>query len=128
MRGARGVINFVFTGKGGGEWHLRVRPGVFTFHRGRADDATEVVTMSVDDFFRLLTGKISFMVAQMTGRLRIEGSGHAGIMLGVLTRQFQDSRHQSGAAGLVARLFTQLATELSGTNHRFPPVHGSSAA
>lgn len=125
MRGAKGIINFVFTGEGGGEWHLRMEPPSFTFHRGLAEHPRETVTMSVDDYFRLLTGKTSFMVAQMTGRLRIEGSGHAGIMVGVLTRRFQDARNLPGLAGRIGRVYTALATELSGTPHRFPSPTGS---
>ena len=124
-RGFEGAVLYEITGDGGGHWHCVIGAGTVHFHRGVHPAPRATVLLSVDDFFRMLSGDLSFMVAQMTGRLRIQGDGHASILVGALFTQIRQARAQSGAVGRVARLWSRLALRASGTGYRFAEPEGN---
>jgi hypothetical protein len=118
-RGAEGEYQVDLTGPGGGSWRWRIGPGRMTFLRGPAARPRATVTLGTEDMFRILTGKLTFLTASMTGRLGVRGDGHASVMFGGVLSRLRDSRHQRGRQGRVARAWLDLAARRSGTGLRF---------
>jgi putative sterol carrier protein len=125
LRGFEGAVAFELTGSGGGTWHLVVAGATARFHRGPHPAPRATVQMSVDDFFRLLVGKTSYVVAGMSGRVRVRGEAHAGLMAGALIGFLRSGRRRPGRAGRAARAWTDLAVALSPTGHRFEESQGN---
>ena len=119
MRGITGAINYTFTGEGGASWHLHLKEGRGFFFRGAHGSPIATVSMSVDEFFRLLTGQSSFMVAQMAGRVHVKGDGHAALLLGALIGSLRQGRRHHDRRGRFTRRWTDLAVRLSGTKYPF---------
>jgi len=89
MRGFTGAVNFEFTGDDGAVWHCVLDGESVVFGRGGDFDPRATISLSPETFFELMRGEASFAIAQMTGRVRVRGDGHAGMLLGVLIAQFR---------------------------------------
>jgi hypothetical protein len=118
-RGAEGEYQVDLTGPGGGTWRWTIGTGTMTFARGPAERPRATVTMGTEDMFRVLTGKLTFLTASMTGRLKVRGDGHASVMFGGVLSRLRESRQQAGRPGRVARAWLDLAARRSGTGLRF---------
>ena len=105
LRGFHGAINFEITGAGGGTWHLLLGPDGARIFRGRNPRARATVRLGSDTLFKLLAGETSFMVATMSGRIRVEGEGHGGMALGALVGNFRKAAGARGLPGRVARFW-----------------------
>jgi putative sterol carrier protein len=88
--GFNGVVDYELTGAGGATWHCNIRDAGITFGRGATKEPRATVSMSVETFFKLLRGELSYTVAQMTGRVRVRGDGHAAIVFGAVITQFRE--------------------------------------
>lgn len=53
--------------------HVRIVDGVCTVHEGVASDPDVSLTMSDDNLVALMTGKLSGVMAFMTGKLKVDG-------------------------------------------------------
>jgi hypothetical protein len=51
----------------------------------------------------LLAGRGDIAAAQLTGRIRIDGQGHAALVVGGLVAGFRDAGRQPGLRGFTAR-------------------------
>jgi putative sterol carrier protein len=118
-RGAEGEYEVELTGSGGGSWRWTIGAGTMRFARGRGSHPRATVTLGTGDFFRILTGKLTYLTASMTGRLAVRGDGHAALMLGGVLGLLRASRSQPGLPGRVARAWLDLAVRRSGTGLRF---------
>jgi putative sterol carrier protein len=118
-RGAQGAYNFVFTGAGGDAWHIEIGDGTMHWHRGLHPNARATARISVDDVFRLLAGKVSFLTIQMAGKLRVEGDGHAAMIFAGLIGRVRDLRNLEGRPGRIARAYLDFALRRSGTGLSF---------
>lgn len=103
-RAITGAMNLLFTGERGSEWHATFDGGRTGVQRGlhRAPRAT--LTMSDETFHDLLAGRLSYSVAQMTGKIRFRGSGDYQFFMGAFVQRFKDLHLERGAEGLVGRL------------------------
>ena len=80
MRGFTGAVNFEFTGDDGAVWHCVLDGESVVFGRGGDFDPRATISLSPETFFELMRGEASFAIAQMTGRVRVRGDGHAGML------------------------------------------------
>jgi nucleoside-diphosphate-sugar epimerase len=116
-----GTANLVFTGDHPSEWHISFRGGQLGFYRGLDPDARATTKMTEAVFFDLLSGKLSYSRATMTGKIRFQGEGNFGFLVGGIVGGFRRALHAEGPRGLPYRIFTRLVLstaqrEIGGTS------------
>ncbi len=113
--GFNGAINFEITGVGGATWHCVVGTGSLCMHAGAHAEPIGTVSVSVEDFFRLLVRETRCSTAALSGRLRVTGEAHVGAALAVLIEQLWSAYEEPGLAGWIARIWINRAMRLSGS-------------
>ncbi len=108
--GFAGAVNFELTGPGGGSWHALLGPDSVRFFRGAHAAPRSTVTIPAAAFADLLAGRSSWMTAQMTGKVRVKGDGHAGLLFGAIVEQFRARAEEPGWKGALARLWRRAVT------------------
>lgn len=73
MEGATAVFQFVLEGEGGGNYVLRFTEGAGVIEEGTAENPNVTVTMKVEDFVDMVSGKLNAMMAFMGGKLKLQG-------------------------------------------------------
>ncbi|HZO16016.1 MAG TPA: SCP2 sterol-binding domain-containing protein [Polyangiaceae bacterium] len=101
--GLQGEVNFELTGDNGWTWHCRLDSEGMIFRRGGGFEPVATISMAPETFAALMRGEQSFATAQMTGRVRVRGDGHATFILGAMVTQFRRASEQSGWRGKLAR-------------------------
>lgn len=117
MAGWSGVVNLVFTGAGGGAWHVEFEPGRTWLRAGAHARPRGTVSIAVPDFFRLLAGEASFATLLMLGDVTVEGEGLAGNVFWGILRRIRESAAKGGIAGWLGRRFVTQVLEASGTSY-----------
>jgi nucleoside-diphosphate-sugar epimerase/putative sterol carrier protein len=107
---AKGIdarVHLCLTGKGGGDFTIRVENdrAKITFDAPRPP--TSVATLPASLFLDMLAGRSSFATAQLTGRVRIEGDPVAGFLLGSMIARYQQLGEIDGVRGVATRAFTK---------------------
>lgn len=103
MRGLEGTMNLEFTGPDGGGWHVRFGDGRVRLGPGLASDARATVRIKPEDYLALVAGDLSYSVARMTGKIRVAGDGHFGILLGAFFENIRAAQSRPGLRGWIAR-------------------------
>jgi len=96
-------VHLDLTGPGGGDYTLRVGEGRVRLRPGTPRPANAVVSMRAATLLDLLAGRGDLAAAQLTGKIRIDGQGHAALVVGGLVAGFRDAARQSGWRGWSAR-------------------------
>jgi putative sterol carrier protein len=73
------TVQFNFTGREAGTWHVVVRNGTFDYAQGEASSPGTTVTADSDDWLRILRRELDPTMAFMTGKIKI--AGDIGVML-----------------------------------------------
>lgn len=73
-RGVNGVIQFVFTGDGGGSYYMVIRDQTLRIEEGDADDPTVTVTAPIEAWISVNNGETNPMGLLMKGQLKVKGS------------------------------------------------------
>jgi putative sterol carrier protein len=124
MRGLKGKMNLeLVDGEGG--WHLEFDEADVTIGRGLAADARATVRVKAQDLFAMIAGDMQMSTARMTGRFRIAGDGHFGILFGGFVGALRQAMAAPGIAGFVARKMITLAMRRGGYVPRRPRPAGS---
>ena len=71
--GVNKTIQFVLTGDDGGTWTAGIADGTCTVKEEPTEDASVTITMTPENFVKLVTGKLQPAMAFMTGKLKIKG-------------------------------------------------------
>ena len=124
MRGLKGSMNLELT-DGDGSWHFDFDDSDVTVGRGAKDDARATVRMKSQDLFAMVAGDMQMSTARLTGRFRIAGDGHFGILFGGILGALRQAMGAPGIAGFVARNVIQLALRRGGYKPRPVRVVGS---
>jgi putative sterol carrier protein len=106
--GFEGAVELVVTGEGGATWHAVLSRGTIHFHRGPHPAPRSTVRLPVATLVDLLTGKTSWMTASMTGKVRIQGEGHGGMMFAAMVAQFRSACERKDVRGMLARAWQRL--------------------
>lgn len=108
--GLDAVVHFAITGKGGGDWTIRVQNQKMTIERGIPRPPKSIATLDVPTFRDLVAGKQAYGTAFVTGKLRIEGDPSAGFVVPGLFARFKAETEQKGMRGKAVRTFAKLIT------------------
>jgi putative sterol carrier protein len=114
MRGLSGVMNLEFSGSDGGGWHVEFGDGKVLLARGLIDDARATVRVTPQDYLALLAGDLSYSVARMTGRVRVAGDGHFGMIFGAFVENIRTAQMVKGVRGAIARAVVARALRKGG--------------
>ncbi|HEY7536329.1 MAG TPA: SCP2 sterol-binding domain-containing protein [Thermodesulfobacteriota bacterium] len=77
------IYKFVLNGPSGGTWIVDLRKDTFGVREGN-EEAKCVVTMSDENFVKLIEGKLNAETAFMTGKLKLYGDMGLAIKFGKL--------------------------------------------
>jgi putative sterol carrier protein len=103
MRGLSGVMNLEFTGADGGGWHIAFDDGKVSMAPGLRDGARATIKLKPEDYLALLAGDLSYSVARMTGKVRVSGDGHFGMIFGAFVENMRAAQTMTGLRGAIAR-------------------------
>ena len=95
------------SGPNGGDLTLRTQAGRLRISQGAPRPADATVTLRADALLDLLAGKLDFAGAQLEGRVRLDGQGHAGLLLGGVIEGFRAAVKQGGVRGASARMLSR---------------------
>jgi putative sterol carrier protein len=73
------TIQFNFTGREAGTWHIMVTGGTFAYQEGAASSPNATVTVDSDDWLRILRRELDATMAFMSGKLKV--TGDIGLMM-----------------------------------------------
>jgi len=103
LRGFEGDVNVELTGDDGWVWHCSLREGSMRWLRGGSMSPRSTVSLAPRTMLDLLAGSVSYSTASLTGRIRVRGEGHGGLMLAALVSRFRALDRASGWRGTLAR-------------------------
>ncbi len=108
LGGFNSVVHVQLTGPRGGDFGVTARQGELRVALGAPRPPTAVVTLEARLFLDLLAGKADFATSQLTGAIRVEGEGHAGMIVNAMIAQWR------AKAGQLGQLRSRLPAFLSG--------------
>jgi len=103
MRGVNGVMNLELTGPDGGGWHVAFADGKLAMAPGLVEPARATVKLTPEDYLALMVGDLSYSVARMTGKVRVSGDGHFGMVFGAGIENVRAAQTAKGLRGAIAR-------------------------
>jgi nucleoside-diphosphate-sugar epimerase/putative sterol carrier protein len=103
LDGYDSTLHLDLTGPGGGDFTLRVADGRVRLRWGAPRPANAAVTMKAATLLDLLAGRADIASANLTGKVRIDGQGHAALVIGGLVGAFRAAGKQPGWRGWSAR-------------------------
>jgi UDP-glucose 4-epimerase len=103
LKDYRAVIHLDLTGRAGGDVTVRVEDGRVRLSLGAPRPAQAAVTMKASTFLDLLSGRTDVASAQLTGKMRVDGQGHASLVVGGLVGGFRTAGKVPGFRGVPAR-------------------------
>jgi len=68
------VFQWNITGDDGGTWHAHVANGAMDLKQGEADSPTVAITISGDNYVKLINGKLNGAFAVMTRKMKVTGN------------------------------------------------------
>jgi len=71
------VIQFNFTGREAGTWHLTVKNGTMDYGQGEATNPNATITVDSDDWLRILRGELNPVTAFMGGKIKVSPASAA---------------------------------------------------
>jgi putative sterol carrier protein len=71
--GVEAAFQFVLTGDGGGTWHAIVHDGTCTVAVGEHPAPTIAITVSAENWLKIVAGTMDPQTAFMLGRLKLKG-------------------------------------------------------
>ncbi len=103
LRGYDSTVHLDLTGPGGGDFTIRVGEGRVRLLPGAPRPANAAVSLRAATLLDLLAGRGDFAGANLSGRIRIDGQGHAALIVGGLIAGFRDAGKMRGWRGYTAR-------------------------
>ena len=101
--GYRSTVHLDLTGPGGGDFTLRAADGIVRVRAGAPRPADAAITMKASTLLDLLAGRSDIAGAQLVGQIRIDGQGHAGMLVAGLIEGFRAAGRLGGWRGWSAR-------------------------
>jgi len=104
MKGLAGVLNIEFTGDDGGAvWHVSFDDGRVVMRKGAGENPRATVRLQPRDYLAMVAGDLAYSTARMTGRIRLSGDGHFGIVFGASVENLRTAARAPGPVGWIAR-------------------------
>lgn len=86
MKGVNAVFQFTITGENGGDWALIINNGALSAESKKADKPNCSITMAVNDWKDMNSGKLDPQAAFMAGKIKFQGDMGLVMKLGALLR------------------------------------------
>jgi putative sterol carrier protein len=83
-RGVQAVFELDLSGDGGGKWHIKVGAEKCELAAGPAQDPNVSITMSVEDWRKLIARDLDVEQAFYDGRVRVTGDLYLAMQLGAM--------------------------------------------
>jgi putative sterol carrier protein len=103
LAGYDATVHLDLTGPGGGDFTIRAAGGRVRLTAGAPRPAQAAVVLKASLLLDLLAGRADFAGAQLTGRIRTDGQGLAGLLVGGLIGSFRAAGSERGLRGMSAR-------------------------
>jgi nucleoside-diphosphate-sugar epimerase/putative sterol carrier protein len=103
LTGYDATVHLDLAGPNGGDLTLRIAGGRLRLRAGAPRPANAVATMSAATLLDLLAGRTDIAAAQLTGKVRIDGQGHAALVVAGLVGAVRGAGKQPGWRGWSAR-------------------------
>lgn len=103
-------IYLCLTGPRGGDFGIRVERGSLAVSWGAPRPPTAVVTLSANLLLDLLAGRADVASAQLTGKIRTDGEGHASLVVGGMVQAFRAAASAADARGRATRALAWFLT------------------
>jgi len=84
--GLESTFQFDITGPQGGQWYAEIKDAHCQVTEGTSSSANITVTISDENFVKLITGKLDGTMAFMTGKLKLKGDMGLAMRLSGLFR------------------------------------------
>lgn len=72
-QGLEATFQFDITGDQGGHWYTEIKDAQCRVTEGTTDSANITITISDENFVKLITGRLDGTMAFMTGKLKLKG-------------------------------------------------------
>jgi UDP-glucose 4-epimerase len=112
-------VHLWLLGPGGGDVAFHIRDGRIRVTFGAPRPTGSVAIIKTSHFLDLLAGRTDFSVAQVTGKLRVEGEATAAFLVGGLVAQLK--KQKESAAGLASRAGSLFSRWLSNARESRTP-------
>ena len=110
LQGFRSRIHLALTGPGGGDGTITIEGARVRVRRGAPGTPTAIITLPAQLLLELLGGRADMTTSQLTGRIRVEGEGHAMMILSGMVGQLRGMATAPGARGRAGRLVARLVS------------------
>jgi UDP-glucose 4-epimerase len=97
------TLHLALTGRGGGDYTVKIEEGRLNFSRGIPRPPDAVVTLSCETLLEMLTGKLDVATARFAGKVRVQGEPFAGFVIPAMVTGFRRARSLEGARGWTSR-------------------------
>lgn len=67
------TIQFDFTGREAGVWHMRVHDGAMDYGQSPAENPNATISVDSDDWLSILSGALNPVTAFMGGKVKVQG-------------------------------------------------------
>jgi putative sterol carrier protein len=96
-------IHLKLDGKRGGDFTITVKDRRIKVAWGAPRPPTATIALETGTLFDLLAGRIDPASAQLTGKVRVQGEGHAGLVFGGMIAGFRAASRAKGTRGRAGR-------------------------
>jgi putative sterol carrier protein len=101
-------VHLKVDGPRGGDWTIRVEDRKLRVAWGAPRPPTATITLDARFLLDLLAGRADPASAQLTGKLRVQGEGHAALLVGGMISAFRASAQAPGRRGQASRALNRL--------------------
>ena len=83
-QGVDAIFQYNISGEGGGDWYITVKDQTCQVDQGQSENPTTTLSLSTEDFVKMLLGELDPMAAFTSGRLKVGGDMMKSQLLGKL--------------------------------------------
>jgi nucleoside-diphosphate-sugar epimerase len=98
------TVHLAITGRGGADYTIRIKDQKLSFIRGVPRPPTSIVSLEVETFRELMSGRMTYATAQVTGRVVIEGDTSGAFVVPGMFARFRAETERKNLRGRAVRM------------------------